>query len=202
MDRRQLARPIARLIATCSAVLLTTALVGCAAQAPAGPVSTGTPTPTSSTPTPTATATPTPTPTTAPAVAAQPIGFGCDTLLTLQGVYDLNPNLSIVPDAAPAAGTLAATLVSGLGVACDLVHNSNGEVLIVAAARPGSDTITALRASAPTPFDLEVTGYEAFGADGSIIAFSGDLVLTAEAGSYFGTEELAAALRVAIASIG
>ena len=35
-----------------------------------------------------------------------------------------------------------------------------------------------------------------------LLAFRGDLVLSAEAASYFGPEELAAALRVAIASIG
>jgi len=199
MDRRLLARPTIAF----SAVLLTALLAGCGTQAPAGPVDTGTPAPTSSaTPSPTATPTVTPTPTTPPAAGATPIGFGCDTLLSLQGVYDLNPNLSVVPDGAPPAGTLAATLVGGLGVACDLVHNSNGEVLRVAAATPGTDAIASLRAGATTPFELGAAGFEAFSTGNAILAFRGDLVLTAESDGYFGIEELGAAIDVAIASIG
>src|SRR5690606_12981722 len=99
------------------------------------------------------------------------------------------------------AGTLAATLVSGLGVACDLVHNSNGEVLLVAAATPGAETIATLRAAATTPVDLGEPGFETFATDTALIAFRSDIVVTAEAGSYFGPEEFAAALRAAIASL-
>jgi len=197
MERRQLARPA---IAFC-ALALAAVLAGCQMQGPAAPVDTGTPTPTA-TPAPTETTTPTPTPTAPAVIEAQPIGFGCDGLLSLQAVYDLNPNLSVVPDDAPPAGTLAATLVSGLGVACDLVHNSNGQVLRVAAATPGSEAIAALRAAGTSPYDLGEAGYEAFSTDTAILAFRGDLVLTAEADAYFGPDELAAALSAAIASIG
>jgi len=199
MERRRLARPT---IAFC-ALALTALLAGCAGQGPAAPVGTEMPTP-SAAPTPSATTTPTatPTPTTAPATDAQPIGVGCDGLLSLQGVYDLNPNLSVVPAPAPAAGTIAATLVGGLGVACDLIHNSNGEILLVAAATPGSETLMALRAAATTPADLGEAGFEAYSTGTALLAFRGDLVLSAEAASYFGPDELAAALRIAIASIG
>ena len=200
MDRRALARPTIAF----SALLLTALLVGCVPQGPAAPVTTATPSPTSSTSAPTATPSPTTTPTATapPATNAAPVGYTCETLLTLQGVYDLNPNLSIVPNATPPAGTLAATLVSGLGIACDLVHNSNGEILRVAAATPGSDAIAALRAGAPSPLDLGAAGFEAFSMDNAVLAFRGDLVLSAQADSYFGAEELAAALRTAIATIG
>lgn len=199
MERRRFARPT---IAFC-ALALTALLVGCAGQGLAAPGATETATP-SATPTPSATATPTPspTPTTAPGADAQPVGFGCDALLSLQSVYDLNPNLSVVPDPAPPAGTLAATLVGGLGIACDLVHNSNGEILLVAAATPGTETIAALRALATAPVDLGETGFEVFATDTAMVAFRADLVVTAEAGSYFGPDEFAAALRAAIASLG
>lgn len=190
-----------RLLAVLGGVALAGALAGCASQAPAGPVESPTPTPTVATPTPTPSPSSTPTPTPTAGSAATPIGFGCDALLSLQGVYDLNPNLSIVPDPAPPAGTFAATLVRELGVACDLVHNSNGAVLHVAAARPGSDALAALRAAATTVVDLGVGGFEAFDTGDAILAFRGDLVLSAEDGDYFGGEELAAALRTAIDSI-
>lgn len=199
MERRRLARPS---IAFC-ALVIGALLAGCTPQGPAAPVETATPTTapiatTTTAPSPT----PTPTPTETPATQAQPIGYGCDALLPLQGVYDLNPNLSVVPDDAPPAGTLAATLVAGLGVACDLVHNSNGQVLRVAAATPGSEAIAALRAAGGDAYDLGAAGFEARSTGTAILAFRGDLVLTAEADAYFGVDELAAALRTAISAVG
>jgi len=197
MERRRLAPPAL----AGSALVLAALLAGCGPQSPAGPVDTGTPSPTATTPAPEPTPTPTPSPTETAGTPAAPIGVGCDALLPLQAVYDLNPNLSVVPDGAPPAGTVAAALVDGLGVACDLVHNSNGEILRVAAATPGSEALATLRAGAVTGYDLGTTGIEAFSTDGAILAFRGDLVLSAETGGYFGPEELAAALLIAIDAI-
>lgn len=187
----------ARSTAVLGAAVLTALLVGCAPQTPAAPTPSPSPTiaPTTAVPTPTPTPTPTPS-------AATPIGFGCDRLLDLQAVYDLNPNLSVVPAAAPPAGSLAATLVAELGVACDLVHNSNGAVLHVAAATPGASAIAALRAGGGNAVDLGIPGVEAVEAGSAVIAFRDGLVLTAEADEYFALDEFIASLRAAIESLG
>lgn len=179
------------------------ALTGCAELGPAVPsVPSAAPTSAASEapvePPPTPSVAPSPTTPTTPDAPAQPIGVACDALIPIGPLYDLNPNLSVVPDPAPPAGTIAATQVAGLGVACDLVHNSNGAVLRVAAARPGSAAIAALRAAATGGYDLGIPGIESFAAGGALIAIRGDTAFSSEATDYFGPEDLEAALRIAL----
>jgi|GEM_PF-5996538 len=113
-------------------------------------------------PTSTATASPTASPSASPTgTPASPIEADCATLVPLQALYDLDPNLALLDDPTP-TGALAADAVAAGGVACTLMHTTTGETIELAVSAPGSVALAAARSSAGDAVDAGIAGVETF----------------------------------------
>ena len=135
-------------------VLLLTACVPTQSTTPGG---SATPSASAST-----SATPSSTPT-ASAAPATPVTIGCDSLITGQQLYDINPNFSAKTDYSPAAGSLGAEALDDKGIACAWVNQTSGELIEISVANPGNAVLTAKKnelvtTSNPVP-TYEVEGY-------------------------------------------
>ena len=75
------------------------------------------------TPNPTPTITPTPSPET------EPVPFGCSDLLSAQGIYDYNPNVSLLPSFSPSDATLGGQAIAQQGIACELINQTSGSLV-------------------------------------------------------------------------
>lgn len=100
---------------------------------------------------------------------ATAVTVGCDELVTLQELYDFNPNYSHLDSYTPAAGTDAAAIVAAKGVACGWINNTSNELIVIAAARPGEASLAAITAE----LQASGTAVDTFGAGGY---FSGNQV--------------------------
>ena len=161
------------------------------------------PSPTSARPTPTATpsTTPTPTPTpTATASAPTPIDAASASLNPLQALYDFDPNLALLDDAAP-TGALALEAVAADGAACSVMHTSSGAVIEIAVSAPGSTALATAMAAAGDPIDLGIAGAEGFSSSAGVQAFIGDRRYTAES-TVAGADQLAAIIAIPISALG
>ncbi|WP_353988281.1 hypothetical protein [Ruicaihuangia caeni] len=135
--------------AVTGALLVSGLLAGCAPTAE-GPQPSGTagppPTPTASQE-PTAPASPAPTPSSTPEPST-PLAIGCNDLLSLQAVYDFNPNYGGAPDYSPASGTSAAEAVARQGTACGWMNQTSGDTFEVAVSKPSAADLARLTAAA------------------------------------------------------
>jgi len=175
-------------------------LTGCVDPVPTPGATTSAATPSASG-TPTATPQPTPTPSaTATGTPATPIEADCATLVPLQALYDLDPNLALLDDAAP-TGALALEAVAAGGVACTLVHTSNGSTIELAVSAPGSDALAAARLSAGDPLDLGIAGADGFASGSAVQAFTGTQRFSAESTGY-DAAVLGAAIAIPLGAIG
>lgn len=124
-------------------------------QATAGPAPSGSPAPV----TPSATAAPT-----------RPVNLSCTDVLSLQAVYDFNPNYGADPRYSPAAGSDAAEAVAHDGIACGWLNQTSGDTFEVAVSIPSDDELERLRAAARSAgTEFEVDGADAwFTASGGV----------------------------------
>lgn len=99
------------------------ALTGCTPE-PAGPTPTSEPTPSSA-------PEPAPTETIEPVepTSSTPVTTPCDTLVSLQAMYDFNPNFSLLGPWTPAAGTAAAEAAAADGALCRWQNGTSGETI-------------------------------------------------------------------------
>ena len=114
------------LVLSASVLAAALALTGCT---PAEPTPTDTasvaPEPTeteSATPTPTETSTDTP-------ETSIPVGLPCTAIISLQAMYDFNPNFSLLSGWTPTAGTAAAEATAAEGVACRWQNDTSGDTI-------------------------------------------------------------------------
>lgn len=135
------------------------ALSGCAGEPSPSPSAGASSTPTrpglSPSPTPTGSPTPTTGPTSAPVT---PISLPCTSVLSLQAVYDYNPNYGENPAYSPAAGSEAAAAIARGGFACGWINQTSGDSFELAVSIPVGDEDDALEAAAAaqgTPFELD-----------------------------------------------
>ncbi|MCY7405113.1 MAG: iron ABC transporter ATP-binding protein [Cryobacterium sp.] len=91
-------------------------------------------------------AAPSPSPT--PEATGAPIAQTCDQLLTLQDVYNFNPNYGTAPDYSPAAGGLAETAQTYNGLTCGWSNQSSGELIEVSVVAPNDVLMTTLKQKA------------------------------------------------------
>ena len=131
--------------------------------------------------TPTAGATSTPAPS-ATAAGPTPIDADCATLVPLPALYDLDPNLALLSDSAP-TGALAIEAVAAGGVACTLVHTSNGSTIEIAVSSPGSAALASAIDAAGDPYDLGVSGADGYVSGSGLQAFTATHRYTAESSS-------------------
>ena len=88
---------------------------------------------------PTASESATPTPSVEPSEPAAtpsstPVDIPCDTLVSLQAMYDFNPNFSLLGSFTPDAGTPAAEAVAAEGTVCRWQNGTSGEVIDISVA--------------------------------------------------------------------
>ena len=125
-------------------------LTGCAAGDDPTPSNSTTPTSAASAePTTSATSeSPTPSPTPTPEATGSPIAQTCGDLLTLQDVYDFNPNYGTAPDYSPTAGGLAETAADYNGLTCGYSNQSSGELIELSVVAPNDVLMSTLKQQA------------------------------------------------------
>ena len=77
-----------------------------------------------------------------------PIDKACLDLVSLDTMYQYDPNFGLKADYSPAAGTGASTAVSNGGVACSWVQQSSGDTIDIAVAHPSGTVLGELKAAA------------------------------------------------------
>jgi len=122
-------------------------LTGCSAGGEPTPTKSAQPT-SSPSAEPTSSAEPTPTPTPTPEATGSPIAQSCGDLLTLQNIYDFNPNYGTAPSYSPTAGGLAETAASYNGLTCGYSNQSSGELIEVSVAAPNDVLMITLKQQA------------------------------------------------------
>ena len=89
-----------------------------------------------------------PTPTPTPEATGSPITQICGDLLTLQDVYDFNPNYGSAPDYSPTADGLAATAAAHNGLTCGWSNQTSGELIEVSVVAPNDVLMASLKQQA------------------------------------------------------
>lgn len=145
------------------AVLAVSALAACTPE----PSPRSTPRTASSSPAPTPTAA-SPTPTPSPTGTPTPVALTCDQVITLQQLYDFNPNFGVNPGYSPATGSPGATAVAAKGVACSWMNQTSRETIDVSIAKPAPEQLAALKADAAAG-----TSTDAYEAEGYFAAAGG-----------------------------
>ena len=97
---------------------------------------------------PTTSAVPSSSPTPTPEATGSPIAQTCGDLLTLQDVYDFNPNYGSAPDYSPTADGLAATAATYNGLTCGWSNQTSGELIEVSVVAPNDVLMTTLKQQA------------------------------------------------------
>lgn len=95
--------------------------------------------------------------------AGEDVGLACDDVITLQQMYDFNPNVSALGQFTPEAGSLADTVVSYNGLTCRWSNNTSGRTIDVAIAKLDPETLADLSADAAKSADsVSVYGDEGY----------------------------------------
>ncbi len=129
-----------------------------------------------------------PQPSDTPAPTSDAIDIACADLVDPDAVYAFNPNLALLGDWTPDAGTPAADAVDAGGVACRWVFESGGGTMDVSVARLPEERITELKneafaSSQMVPTYGEEAYFEVEGGVGTAIVFQGRfwMVVSSEA---------------------
>lgn len=125
--------------------------------------------------TPSATPSATPTPSAEPSgePAPTPLGIACDELVTLQAMYDFNPNFSLLASWSPEAGTAARAALDAEGVACRWQNDTSGDTIDVSAAILDETALAAKQAEAASGTSASYGWFRVAGGAGEAIAFDG-----------------------------
>ncbi|WP_349898522.1 hypothetical protein [Parafrigoribacterium soli] len=131
--------------------------------------------------------------TAAPSQAAgTPLGVGCEQLVSLQQMYDFNPNFSLDADYTPKSGSSASAALKYRGIACNWVNQTSGETISFAAAHPAASDLAALKRAAASGTAVSGLGDAAWfsksGETGELQVFRGPYWVTATS-VFFGTAD-------------
>ena len=184
-----------RLAAAALVVALAAGLTGCVDPDTAPALPTGTPPATSG---------PVVTPTIDPTPGATPLGVACADLVDPDAVYALNPNLALVGDGNPEAGSAGARALAAGGVSCHWVLESGGGAMDVSAARLGPADLATREAEAAAGTAVAGLGDRAyFSASGipTVTVFRGDVWLVVASEQFGQGADAAGIVDSALASI-
>jgi hypothetical protein len=142
------------LVTSASALLVASVLLtGCTTPEPAPT------TPSTTTPSESSTPTPSTEPTEPSATSSStPVDVPCTTLVSLQTMYDFNPNFSLLGSWNPDAGTPAAEAVAARGTVCRWQNGTSGEVIDISVASFDEATLEA-KATATSSSSTKVDSY-------------------------------------------
>lgn len=136
-----------------------------------------------------------------PADEATPIGLGCAELITLDDLYNFNPNFAHI-DETPAAGTPGARAVAAKGVACTYMNLSSNETIVVAASTPGDAALGTARAEKGSATAISGLGDEAWFSGGTTTVISGAHLLTVTSVIFTTPEDGEQLTRTALSHLG
>jgi hypothetical protein len=166
----------------------------------------------SSSATPTESSSPTPGDSASPAPSAAPghapgtpIGVDCNGLISLQAMYDFNPNYSLQSGYKPKAGTDGSIALGYQGLACSWINQTSGNLIFVNVARPAASDLAALKSAAGSGTAVSGLGDAAFfskkGQVGQLQVFSGPFWISTSS-EFYGTPDDARQLAgIAAASV-
>ena len=80
-----------------------------------------------------------------PPVAGESIDVDCLALVSLETMYEFDPNFSSDDSFTAEAGSLAATAVAEGGIACGWVRATGGSTIVISASKPGATKLAAIR---------------------------------------------------------
>lgn len=131
-----------------------------------------------------------PTPSVSPSTSPEPtagsggtaIGVDCLDLVSLDTMYQFDPNFGLDDSYSPASGTPGATAVADSGIACGWVQQTSGETIEISAAQPSADQLVELMAAAGA--DVTGAAFSTSGGKGIAQQFAGPYWVTASS-SYF-----------------
>lgn len=126
-----------------------------------------------------------------------PIDASCLDLVSLQTMYDFDPNFGLRDPFTPAAGSRGATAVGFDGVACTWVQQTSGDTIEIAVAAPPAAELTSLRSSAGETAD-GTTFFTTEGGVGIVQVFDGAYWIVVSS-SYFGSAADASSLTGSVA---
>jgi hypothetical protein len=169
-----------RPLAVTAALLGSFFLAGCTPAATPAPPETGPAVPRA---TPSGSATPAPT---ATPVVSEPVDISCDALLTPDDVYLFNPNVSLVTDGTPKAGSKASEIAEMRGLTCQWVNNSSNAAIDVAVAKLSEAELTDLKNRAVTESE-QVPTYAAPPVEGYFTVVENEGEAQVFSGSYWVT---------------
>lgn len=142
----------------------------------------------------------------AEALPATPVTIDCNELVSLQAVYDFNPNYGNQPDFTPSSGSDAATIAASEGTACNWVNQTSGETFIVAVAQPAPDQLAAVRSAAEAGTPASGLGDAAYfssaGGVGEAQVFAGPYWLVAASSAFYDLTTAKPLLDSALSALG
>ncbi len=156
---------------------------------------------------PTESAAPSSSPTPTPEATGSPIAQGCDELLTLQDVYDFNPNYGTAAAYSPTTGSLAETAATYNGLTCGYSNQSSGELIELSVVAPNDVLMTTLKQQADAASQAvptygtppTVDGFFAYlGASGQAQVFTGTYWVTLSSPAFFNEPGAAEGLMSAV----
>jgi len=202
MGHMRTLRPIAVGALTLSAALL---LTGCldagfpgstATTPPATPSAPATSSQATTT-TPTTGPSQTPEPTAAPGI---PVTIDCQAILTPDGIYDIDPNLTVVPLDGPPSTRFAQESIADDGTVCHVTHATTGASAFIGVSAPAAARLAEQRAAAGAGSPLGTTGTEVHGAATQLQVFHDERRVTGECDPAFNPDSLRAMLELAISN--
>ncbi len=140
---------------------------------------------------------PTPEPTTAP---ASPVALDCAALLPIGDLYEIDPNLSIVPVTGSPSTWLAQEAIAADGTVCQATHATSGATAFLGISAPGAAALAEQLAAAGPGSPLGSTGVDAHGEPNQLQVFRGERRITGECDPSFNPDSLRALLETAIAN--
>ena len=112
---------------------------------------------------------------TTPALVGEDTGFTCDTLLSLQEIFDFNPNYYLSTSSPTAMGNELGKTATGLkGITCEYISQSDGPPIQLSLAKIQGDGITQVKSTLATSGKL-TTLYGAEPAVSAYFSTSGDV---------------------------
>lgn len=141
-----------------------------------------------------------------PKPSYSPIDLDCTGLISLDAMYDFNPNFGTDPKYSPASGSLAAKIAGFDGLACGWINQSSGEIIEAAVAHPDAATLTQLKnqaitASNPVPLYGDEGYFRTVNKVGEAQAFSGPYWLVLRSPSFLEPGEAQELVNAAIGSL-
>lgn len=133
-----------------------------------------------------------------------PISVDCTGLISLQAMYDFNPNYSLQSGSKPKAGTDGSVALGYQGLACSWINQTSGNLIFVSVAHPAVSDLAALKSAAGTGTAVSGLGDAAFfstkGEVGQLQVFSGPFWISTSS-EFYGTPDDARQLAgIAVAS--